>query len=38
MFAHHDIVVAANETENLELERAGFTIRQKVPVPPSEME
>lgn len=33
-----DFLVAANETENLELERAGFTIRQKVPVPPSEME
>lgn len=33
-----DFLVAANETENLELERAGFTIRQKVPMPPSEME
>ena len=29
-----DFLVAANETENLELERAGFNIRQTVPMPP----
>jgi hypothetical protein len=33
-----DFLVLANDAQNQELERAGYTIRQKVPVPPSQME
>ena len=33
-----NFLVLANDAQNQELERAGFEVRQKVPVPPSEME